>query len=245
MRKDREPHFRHEWKYLISDMEMDQIRRRLGLVLSRDAHALNGEYSIRSLYFDDYWDSSYSDKVMGYFVRKKYRIRIYNYSDRKISLERKIKVDSYIYKESAPLTREEYDQIMAGEYGFLEHSPHSLCREFYVECMCHVMRPRIIVDYEREPFIMEEGTVRITFDKRVRAAIGLDLFDEGLPVLDVFPPENVVLEVKYTEFLPELVRKVLPPAASEFMAISKYGLCYEKLQYHWDETYWCEERKSE
>lgn len=243
MKSNEKPLFRHEWKYLITEKEKDNMKRMLKLVLNNDKHAVNGEYSIRSLYFDDYWDSAYVDKVMGYYVRKKYRIRIYNYSDEKISLERKTKVGNYIYKESAPLTREEYEQILSGDYSFLEHSEHSLSREFYVECMCHVMRPRVIVDYEREPYVMDEGTVRITFDKRVRGAIGGDIFDPSLPSLDVFPSGELIMEVKYTEFLPDILRKVLPPASSEFMAVSKYGLCYEKLQYQWDSTYWCEERR--
>ena len=46
------------------------------------------------------------------------------------------------------------------------------------------MRPRTIVDYDRVPWIMDEGTVRITFDSDVRAAVGsYDIFDPSLPTL--------------------------------------------------------------
>lgn len=240
MKSEHKQIFRHEWKYMITELEKDKIQRRLGLFLEKDKNVVNGEYCIRSLYFDDYWNSSYEDKVMGYFVRKKYRVRIYNFSDAKISLERKTKVDSYIYKESAPLTRGEYEKILDGDYGFLENSPYDLCREFYVECICHMMRPRVIVDYEREPYVMHEGTVRITFDKHVRAAIGQDIFDPDLPTLEVIAPGQLVMEVKYTEFLPTILQEVLPPDHSNFMAISKYGLCYEKRAYLLDESGWCE-----
>jgi NADPH-dependent glutamate synthase beta subunit-like oxidoreductase len=44
-------------------------------------------------------------------LRKKYRIRIYNCSDRSIKLERKKKFGSYIYKEAAPLTHAECDAV--------------------------------------------------------------------------------------------------------------------------------------
>ena len=119
-------------------------------------------------------------------MRKKYRIRIYNYSDRSIKLERKKKFGSYIYKESAPLTKEEFYKILNGEYEFLLTSKYPLCREFYVECISNFMRPRTIVDYERVPWIMDEGTVRITFDSDVRAAVGgYDIFDSTLPTLPV------------------------------------------------------------
>ena len=49
-----------------------------------------------------------------------------------------------------------------------------------------MLRPRVIVDYEREPWILDAGTVRITFDMDVRAAVdGFDIFDRArtLPVL--------------------------------------------------------------
>ena len=238
--------YRNEWKYLISTSEKEILKLRMKPFLKLDPHAGEHGYMIRSLYFDDYWNSAYEEKEAGILMRKKYRIRIYNCSDRSIKLERKKKFGSYIYKESAPLTREETEKIIAGDYGFLLHSPYALCREFYIECMSNVMRPRTIVDYDREPWIMDEGTVRITFDADVRAAVGsFDLFDSSLPTLPVLEPGQLVMEVKFTEMLPQIVREILPPQAEEFTAVSKYVLCYEKTRYMNGFEYWYEtqERK--
>ena len=196
---------------------------------------------IRSLYFDDYYHSAYEEKDEGVFQRKKYRIRIYNCEDKSIKLERKKKFGSYIYKEAASLTKEEVYKIINGDYEFLLHSDKSLCREFYVECMSNVMRPRTIVDYDREPWILDEGTVRITFDMDVRAAVGsFDIFDPTLPALPVLEPGKCVMEVKFTEFLPQVLREVLPDRASEFTAVSKYVLCYDKTEYMNSFKYWYE-----
>lgn len=179
-------------------------------------------------------------------MRKKYRIRIYNYSDRSIKLERKKKHGSYIFKESAPLTREEVEKILAGDYEFLLKSQYPLCREFYVECVSNMMRPRTIVDYDREPWIMDEGTVRVTFDRDVRAAIGsFDIFDPTLPTLPVLEPGKLVMEVKFTEMLPQIVRDILPPHVAEFTAVSKYVLCYEKTRYMNGFEYWYETQERE
>ncbi|MDO5416489.1 MAG: polyphosphate polymerase domain-containing protein [Lachnospiraceae bacterium] len=239
-RESRE-HFRNEWKYLISTSEKALLDLRLKPLVRLDPHAADGGYMIRSLYFDDYWNSAYEEKEAGVLMRKKYRIRIYDCSDQVIKLERKKKFGSYIYKEDAPLTRKQVEQILDGDYGFLLESPYSLCREFYVECVSHVMRPRVIVDYEREPWILEEGTVRITFDSDVRAAVGgFHLFDSSLPALPVLEPGKLVMEVKFTEFLPQLVRNLLPPQASEFTAVSKYVLCCEKTRYMNGFAYWQE-----
>ena len=196
---------------------------------------------IRSLYFDDYFNSAYEEKSAGVLERKKYRIRIYNCSDSNIKLERKKKLGSYIYKEAAPLTRDEVYKILDGDYDFLLQSQYPLCREFYFECVSNVMRPRTVVDYEREPWILDSGTVRITFDKDVRAAVGsYDIFDPELPALPVLEDGKCVMEVKYTEFLPRVVRDILPDRASEFTAVSKYVLSYEKTEYLNSFKYWYE-----
>ena len=86
---------------------------------------------------------------------------------------------------------------------------------------------------------MNEGTVRLTFDSHVRAAVlDNDIFDANLPALEVLPPGKMILEVKFTEFLPQIVREIMPPAASEFTAVSKFVLCYEKTRYLHDWGYW-------
>lgn len=174
-------------------------------------------------------------------LRKKYRIRIYDSSDRIIKMERKKKFGSWIYKEDAVLTRAEFEKILAGEYAFLLQSEQNLCREFYYECISQLLRPRVIVDYEREPWIMDEGTVRITFDKDVRAAVGgYDIFDKTLPALPVLEPGKLIMEVKFTEFLPGILRSLLPPASQEYTAVSKYVLCCDKTAYQHGFGYWQE-----
>ena len=50
-------------------------------------------------------------KWQGVDFRKKYRIRIYNCQDSHIKLERKIKLSNYIHKDSASITRQEFDWI--------------------------------------------------------------------------------------------------------------------------------------
>lgn len=229
--------FRHEWKYLISYPEAELLQRRLRPFLALDKNAVGGEYMIRSLYFDDLHESAYREKIMGVDYRQKWRIRIYNCSDSRISLERKTKSGSYIFKESARLTRAEFQKILDGDYGFLLKRQENLCGEFYYECMVNLMRPKVIVDYDRTPLVMDAGTVRITFDKGVRAAIGsFDLFDAQLPTLPAIEPDKLVLEVKYTAFLPQMIKTLLPLNGQEFSAFSKYAECYEAAHHLTDPT---------
>jgi hypothetical protein len=235
--------YRHELKYLISYPEYEGIRRRMLPYFSLDENARDGEYSIRSLYFDDFYDSAYEEKEDGIFFRKKYRIRIYNYSDGSIKLERKKKQGKYIFKESAGLTRQEFERILDGDYEFLLKSEKKLLQEFYIECVCNVMRPRVIVDYERTPFVLDAGTVRVTFDRAVRAAVGgFDIFEKDLPTLPAMDPDKLIMEVKYTEFLPQLVRQLLPPRSSEFVNASKYVICCDRTKYLREKEYFVDEK---
>ncbi len=219
--------WRHELKYLINLPEWALLTSRLPAAVQRDAHAgPNGEYMIRSLYFDDYWNTAYEEKEEGVLKRRKYRIRVYNCSDERILLERKNKYGPYIWKQSAPMTRAMAEAVLDGDYRPLLQAENNLLREFYYECTARVMRPRVIVDYDREPFVLEAGDVRITFDKHVRAGLGkFDLFDPALPTAEVLRGDQMIMEVKFTEFLPKLVRSLLPPRSAELTAASKYVLC--------------------
>ena len=51
------------------------------------------------------------------------------------------------------------------------------------------MRPRTIVDYEREPWIMDEGTVRIHLIQMSELLLeAMIFFDSTLPALSVLEP---------------------------------------------------------
>ena len=53
--------FRNEWKYLISTSEKEVLNLRMKPLMKLDPHAETGGYLIRSLYFDDYWNSAYEE----------------------------------------------------------------------------------------------------------------------------------------------------------------------------------------
>ena len=221
--------FRHELKYLINYGDKELLRSRIKDYMDVDSNAESGSYKIRSIYFDDYWNRAYTDKITGIQYRKKYRIRFYNDSDKIIKLECKIKNASWINKISVSLSRGETDAIMNGEYEFLLRRDERLCHEFYYQCTSRVLRPKCIVDYEREPYIFENGDVRVTFDNDVRStALFKDVFNPDLPSIYVLEPGKLVLEVKFTEYLPLLIKQLLPSQPTEYQAFSKFVYCLER-----------------
>ena len=170
---------RHELKFFISEMQYQVLSRQLDRVLWRDPNGdENNEYHIRSLYFDTIFDDALFDKLDGVQNRNKYRIRIYNFSDRLIKLECKTKVGSLISKRSLSIPRDLADQLIAGDTTDLEKTRSGLLSDVYREMTCGLLRPVVIVDYVREAYLHPAEEVRITFDKQLRTGMGsVDLFN--------------------------------------------------------------------
>lgn len=219
--------FRNELKYRLNFQDYTLIKARLDATYKKDINITSaGFYNVRSLYFDDYLNTAYNEKLMGVMNRQKFRIRIYNHSDLSIHLERKIKSNQYIHKQSSQLSKDEVYDILQGCYEFLLRSNDNLRKLFYHELTGNLLRPRVVVDYEREPYIADVSQLRITFDKNIRAGqMGFDIFDREMPMIEALNPGMVIMEVKYSDILPVMIRKLLPVKASEHSAISKFILC--------------------
>ena len=107
---------RHELKFYINPVEYQVLSRQLDRVLERDPNGdENNEYHIRSLYFDTIYNDALLDKLDGVKNRDKYRIRIYNFSDKFIRMECKTKVGSLISKRSVAIPKLLAEQLIAGD----------------------------------------------------------------------------------------------------------------------------------
>ena len=89
-----------------------------------------------------------------------------------------------------------------------------------------VMRPAVLVEYDRLAFTHPAETTRITFDMRLRSGLsGHDLFSPDAPMVAVHDREVEILEVKFDSYFPSHIRALLSGIASERCAISKYVMC--------------------
>jgi VTC domain. len=228
---------RTEHKYYLHIHDYAAMRQRAASALTMDPYSVGPDgYCIRSLYFDGPHDHSLHDKNNGIFKRDKYRIRIYNGEDNVISVERKSKFGEFVCKESARISREDYDRILIGDYEFLKDSSSMLLREFHAALAFRAFRPTAIVDYWREAYIYEYGNVRITFDKRLSAGTNtFDLFHPNLILEEAIPVPRTIMEVKFDSFLPDFVRKLLQPESHIRSSISKYVICREVNLSHFKE----------
>ena len=166
--------------------------------------------------------------------RKKYRIRIYNFSDRVIKLECKSKYGDLISKQSVTIPRDLAEQLIAGDPEGLQRMRHPLFHDVFREMRTRLLRPAVIVDYVREAYIHPAEEVRITFDKQLRTGLySSDMFNPGLPTYPVFDDPVEILEVKFDEFLPSYLQGVLSGITAQRSAVSKYVWCrrYEYKEY--------------
>lgn len=218
---------RHELKYYINQGDMIALGHRLSGALSADAHANEkGEYFIRSLYFDDAYNSAYYDKMDGVMGRDKYRIRIYNLSDNVIFLERKRKIGDLIQKSSVRISRKLCEQLISGSTKALLRAENPLLNDMFREMTTKLLRPVVMVDYTRETFVFPAENVRITFDKNLRSCLySRDLFGENLFSVSPLDDGREILEVKYDHYLPDFISHLLSDTPVERSAISKYVLC--------------------
>ena len=216
--------YRHEWKHEINRADLLALRQRLRTVLTPDSHGTEGKYTIRSLYFDDPWDTALRQKIDGVDRREKFRIRLYDGDEAVIRLEKKSKCNGLCQKSSAPLSAEEAQSIVEGNIDWMADSPHALVRELYHHMSARLLRPVTIVDYTREAYVFED--VRITFDKHIRSGLyATDLFDPDLLTVPVLPEDRMVMEVKYDDALPAAVSRLLQPVPVARTAFSKYEMC--------------------
>ena len=94
-----------------------------------------------------------------------------------------------------------------------------------------LLAPRTIVSYDREAFCFGPGNVRITLDRNLRSGFdSRDFFKSRACPYSGFGRLVGVLEVKYDEFLPQLVRMAVQVPGRQAAAYSKYAVCADTIR---------------
>ena len=218
--------YRNELKHIIDAADKAAICANLRAVAKPDVHAgPTGQYFIRSLYFDSIADKALREKIDGVNEREKFRIRYYNYDPSVIHLEKKVKRNGLGYKISADLTAEEAQRIVNGDTLWMASSGRGLLIELYSKMKSEGLRPKTIVDYTRIPFVYAPGNVRITVDENIRT--GLNCTDFLNPDSITIPAAGnlILLEVKWDEYLPNVIRQAIQVKNRRSTAFSKYQIC--------------------
>lgn len=246
--------YRHEQKIEISYGDLLALRSRLQAVMKPDSHAKDGRYIIRSLYFDDDKNKALREKLDGVNKREKFRLRCYNGDMDFIRLEKKSKINGLCNKQSVRLTTAQVEALLAGKAPVvatgtreadLGKAPNAtdgegtvpsaqatdtgltapLTREFISKMRSQGLKPKTLVEYTREAYVFAPGNVRVTLDYNLRT--GLDGTDFLNPDCVMVPARDApaILEVKWDEYLPDIIRDLVQLSGRHAAAFSKYAAC--------------------
>lgn len=219
--------YRHEFKYLI-DSPTDSILQICAQgILIPDGHTgQDGTYFIRSLYFDDLHDSCMQENEAGTDPRSKFRIRYYGNDLSHIRLEKKSKSRGMTLKESCTLTPNECACFIGGNIPALDGTMSDTKRKLLLEMQLRHLQPKVIVSYERQPFVYPGGNVRVTFDRKLSSSSDISHFLSGnYRLRPILPLGSSILEVKWDELLPLHIKDGLGMNRLQWTSFSKYYMC--------------------
>ena len=223
--------YRHEYKYIISDTDAVILKERLKKLMTLDTHTGGKEsYNIRSLYYDNYIDGCYYDNENGNDPKEKFRIRIYNGKTSRISLECKRKERGKTNKEACLISEEQCKFLMGESKQYTISELPTLARKLALLKSQQLMKPVVIVEYDRIPFVYATGNVRVTIDQSLRTSSDVAKFlTGGYSKRPIIQSGFSILEVKWDELIPDWLFQVCQLDSLVHTACSKYYYC---RQYH-------------
>lgn len=226
-------HFRRfEFKYPLTSKKYQAIKKTITKRLSIDPFAKNkGEYTIESVYFDTPSLSSYQQTKAGLKNRIKYRLRTYPQtltSKSYVFWEIKRKKDVTVLKDRSPLTSAQ-TQALLDQTSVIYQKDKTL-EKFNYALKRHLLRPKILIRYRREPFIALND-LRITFDYSIETGTLNEFGQKNIAVKPLLP-NIVVMEIKFTGSLPFWLGQLVRKFDLERQPFSKYTQSLEITKPH-------------
>ena len=222
--------YRYEKKFLITSLQMEILRNTLSAVLYLDSNIKNpdGSYFIRSLYFDDYKNTSYYQVLDGLSKREKYRIRYYDLDPSYITLEKKSKRNNLGKKDKDRLTKDLVLKFINNEE---IESNKPVVTELQRKMKTAFYKPVVIIDYERSAFTYPVNDVRITLDYNISCSYEFSkFFDKNINSIPLLEKNTAILEVKYNDFLPDFIKNLINMKNLEITSFSKYSTGRDMLE---------------
>jgi len=227
---------RRKLKYFIAPELIPQVKELITPYAEMDPFAKEREkytYTIRSIYFDTINFDFYYEKLDGLKIRKKLRVRFYNEFDPEGTafLEIKRRYNNQIVKERTKVPLNQLEQICIQRTNPNGHvdvfsNGSVVMSKFLYNLTSLDLQPALLVTYEREPYVgLGDSSIRVTFDKNVRAFISPELEDlfanNGF---DFITNGRCILEFKFNGFMPKWMRTAVAELNIRTQSISKYCL---------------------
>ena len=233
--KENQTLYRYEFKYILNKKTSDQIEKEAQNFMIYDGHVkkeLNNKYFVRSLYFENNFASNFYEKVDGMKIRRKYRLRTYsNFFDPKVPIffEVKGRISERTYKKRINVKNKYLNLFLSQSQNFnlLNLYPNNgMIRNFIFDSFRKNLKPRILVDYKRRPYINKFGLYfRLTFDTNLLSSKTNNLFsnDKYSSWLEC-KAGYTILEVKFDRSIPAWFHRIIQCYNLKRRSISKFVL---------------------
>jgi hypothetical protein len=210
---------RKELKFELTKEEYMNIFSILKKLLPKDKHTFKDDYySIKSIYFDNFDNQVLDENIIGLQYRKKFRIRMYNDDANCIFLEKKEKIIDWTKKTREYISFKEVQSICDGKLEELKLDT-DLKKEFYIEMKTRLLKPIIIIEYDRVAFENKQMDYRVTLDSKLYK----DKCVKNFLKKSIKKDNIYILEVKYKDVLPKIIVETLD-INTQRMGISKYKM---------------------
>ena len=231
---------RFEMKYIIRKSISESIQKEIRNFMIYDEYAnkeLKKNYFVRSLYFENNNYSNFNEKVDGVKLRHKYRIRTYsNKLDKNtpIFLELKGRENERTYKIRFFIEQNDLNLFFEKKNYFKlkkTYLDNYLIEQFIFDCYRKNLSPKILVDYNRTPYINKSGLYfRLTFDNNIISLSNSSLYSTGLnsgwrECLAGF----TILEVKFESSIPAWFQRIVQSYQLQIRSISKFVIAADTL----------------
>ena len=231
---------RFEMKYIIRKSISESIQKEIRNFMIYDGYAtkeLKKNYFVRSLYFENNNYSNFNEKVDGVKLRHKYRIRTYsNKLDKNtpIFLELKGRENERTYKIRFFIEQNDLNLFFEKKNYFKlkkTYSDNYLIEQFIFDCYRKNLSPKILVDYNRTPYINKSGLYfRLTFDNNIVSLSNSNLYSTSLnsgwrECLAGF----TILEVKFESSIPAWFQRIVQSYQLQIRSISKFVIAADTL----------------
>ena len=182
-------------------------------------------------YFDDIYNSAYYDKIDGINEREKFRIRIYNDDDNFIRLEKKEKRFGLTFKTQTTISKQEYEDIINDNYNDITNIKNELLKELLIKKKLNNLKPSVIVEYDRYALNGMVEDLRITFDENIKTQrFHTNLLKNTSLNFAVMNKDEIVLEIKFNDYIPQHILAIINSIPSIRIAVSKFALCCESKE---------------
>lgn len=220
---------RAELKYLLRWDQYKKIKNELEPYLLIDKNvSKQGKYQVRSLYYDSPNRKMFFEKIDGYDLRYKLRLRTYikDGKEGKSFFEIKKRLGTIIIKSRINMGLEEAKKFLENPTNFslekFSKDDQRVLKNIAFLKYYYNLKPMVTISYYRQPYgIKYASNVRVNFDTFVKF-INEFKPSNGIRNGFVLNPNWVIMEIKHCGFFPKWLLEIIQRYNLQAMTYSKY-----------------------